>query len=557
MTTSLKLKINPHKNLLENIFFTCVLLTFCYFFFFNQLGGKTLNLWDESRNAVNALEMSESNNFLVTTYNGKPDKWNTKPPLLIITQSLFIKILGPKELAIRLPSAICTTLTVLFLFFYISKVTKSKLLAFLSAFVLITTRGLISFHGVRYAEYEGMLMLFSTIFTLLFLYYLHSKKIKYLYLTTIAFSLAFMTKSSASSLFLPGLLICLLLSKQTIDLLKNKHFYFAILIPIVVIGSYYIYREIVTPGYLKIVYENEFGGRAFSVIEGHALTFDAYFKNLKNFAFRIWIYTIPFGIIFTFFEKNSRIKKLFIASAILAVSHMLIISLLKTRILWYMLPEYPFWSILAAISVYQVISFIIKFIKKPVIKVITAVILISPLIYYNIMDVHKQFKYEILENKNVKLFLRDEFRKYIDKENDQVNFITVWYKQGTNFYIKILLNEGYQINYSSVYELDEGKIFLLDNTPGFGKERPLITSVRICMFYDEICEYDTYSLLCRIERLRTHQESVDFIKNTLLSNEDKNKIIETAKKNNVDFETQLNIYCDQTISEAKNELKLN
>ena len=46
-----------------------------------------LQLWDESRNANNALELALSarglSGWRAPTFGGAPDHWNTKPPLLI------------------------------------------------------------------------------------------------------------------------------------------------------------------------------------------------------------------------------------------------------------------------------------------------------------------------------------------------------------------------------------------------------------------------------------------------------------------------------------------
>lgn len=72
---------------------------------FGHLDELPIQLWDESRLANNALEMSRSGNLIVTTWAKVPDMWNTKPPFLIWQQALLIKLLGPVDIAIRLPSA--------------------------------------------------------------------------------------------------------------------------------------------------------------------------------------------------------------------------------------------------------------------------------------------------------------------------------------------------------------------------------------------------------------------------------------------------------------------
>ncbi|HQA87386.1 MAG TPA: 4-amino-4-deoxy-L-arabinose transferase, partial [Bacteroidales bacterium] len=71
---------------------------------FGKLDKIPVQLWDESRLAINALEMFENGNLLVTYYKGEPDFWNTKPPLMIWFQSLNFHLFGVNEFSLRLPS---------------------------------------------------------------------------------------------------------------------------------------------------------------------------------------------------------------------------------------------------------------------------------------------------------------------------------------------------------------------------------------------------------------------------------------------------------------------
>src|SRR6516165_7241321 len=60
-----------------------------------------LQLWDESRNANNALEIARYGHWLVPTYKGVSDHWNTKPPLLIWQMAALMRLGLPPLLAIR------------------------------------------------------------------------------------------------------------------------------------------------------------------------------------------------------------------------------------------------------------------------------------------------------------------------------------------------------------------------------------------------------------------------------------------------------------------------
>src|SRR3954469_2587339 len=80
-------------------------------FLVTALGSYPLQLWDESRVAVNALEMFLSGPTLVTTYGFAPDLWNTKPPLLVWLMTGSMTLFGPSEWAVRVPSAVAAAAT--------------------------------------------------------------------------------------------------------------------------------------------------------------------------------------------------------------------------------------------------------------------------------------------------------------------------------------------------------------------------------------------------------------------------------------------------------------
>ncbi|HRH84480.1 MAG TPA: glycosyltransferase family 39 protein, partial [Bacteroidia bacterium] len=165
------------KQLLQNrnVVICFVLMLFLYFPLFLHLQKESVFLWDESRLAWNAIEMSKNNNFIVTYFEGKPDLWNTKPPLLVALQALNIKVLGVNELALRLPSAIAAFITCIVLFYFLKKQTNQMWLGFFAAMILVTSQGYVNYHCSRTGDYDSLLILFTTLFCLSFFNYLHTK----------------------------------------------------------------------------------------------------------------------------------------------------------------------------------------------------------------------------------------------------------------------------------------------------------------------------------------------------------------------------------------------
>ena len=90
-----------------------VLVILIYIPVFSHLDTLPIQLWDESRLAINAYEMHHFGQYLVTHFDGLPDLWNTKPPLLIWMQVFWMKIIGVNEIALRLPSALAALLTII------------------------------------------------------------------------------------------------------------------------------------------------------------------------------------------------------------------------------------------------------------------------------------------------------------------------------------------------------------------------------------------------------------------------------------------------------------
>src|SRR4051812_16217127 len=98
-----------------------LIVLFPIFYYLNHL---PIQLWDESRLAINALEMYKNKKWMVTYYNGAPDLWNTKPPFLIWLQVISLHIFGLNEFAIRFPSALAGLFTCMLIYWFIQKKTN-------------------------------------------------------------------------------------------------------------------------------------------------------------------------------------------------------------------------------------------------------------------------------------------------------------------------------------------------------------------------------------------------------------------------------------------------
>jgi 4-amino-4-deoxy-L-arabinose transferase-like glycosyltransferase len=331
-----------------------------YFPLFLNLETIPMMIWDEVRLAVSASEMNRSGNIWVVTYWNMPDLWSVKPPLSIWAIALSFKALGYNELALRLPSALFGLFTVWLIFFFCLRQFKNEFIAVFSVLVLITSNGYIDFHVTRTGDYDAMLIFFETAYLLFFIQYILEDNLKtkkrFLYLSAAAFSLAIFTKGIAGLFFMPAIFIFLWVQKELINVLKDKHFYYALLLCLTPVLLYFPYREHLAKGYLEAVWKMELFGR---YTEGDGdnsrLTmtflekFNYYVGRMYESEYFPWFYLVPFGVVAAnLLNKNA--KRIALLLFINALIFLTILTFSNSKKEWYESPVYPTLAVLVGIA---------------------------------------------------------------------------------------------------------------------------------------------------------------------------------------------------------------
>ncbi len=134
-----------------------ILLILCYFSLFHQLAKQPINMWDEASYSLNAQEMIERGNPIEVYLLGKPDLYNSKPPLAIWCMAGCIKILGFNELGVRMASAIFALLTALLLWIIGIRIVKNNWIALTLPLVLISSFGYVGWHTARTGDTDAAL----------------------------------------------------------------------------------------------------------------------------------------------------------------------------------------------------------------------------------------------------------------------------------------------------------------------------------------------------------------------------------------------------------------
>lgn len=453
------------KNFLNSYFKYFILAALIYMPIFGFLDTIPIRIWDEARQAINAYEMLNNGNFLVTHYEGSPDMWNTKPPLLVWTQTVFMKTIGVNELAVRLPSALAVLFTCISLLIFSFRYFKNHWFGIAAVLVLITSKGFIGDHAGRTGDYDALLALFTTLSGLSFFSYCETRNQKFLYFFFIATTLAVLTKSISGLLFLPAIFIYSLISKQFLPLFKNRHFYFGLLIFIIGVAAYYLLRELQNPGYIKAVQENELGGRFLETIENHKHGFWYYYDNLITNRFSYWILLIPCGILIGLASKDKKLSKLVLFSGLMVLCYFLVISFSQTKLFWYDVPLYPFFAMIISTFLVFIIQFFENntWIKQSVASGVIHVVVIFLIGIGPYKEIIKT-TYKPQEKEWEKgfyqmgYFLKNAIKGKYDIDNTYL--IYDGYHGHNLFYVNILNDKGVNVTFKKWEEAEENDVVI-------------------------------------------------------------------------------------------------
>jgi 4-amino-4-deoxy-L-arabinose transferase-like glycosyltransferase len=321
-----------------------------------------IQMWDESRNAISAMEMMNNGDWFVRHYIGAVDTWETKPVLLLWLQIICFKILGINELSVRLPSALATLGIVIMIYQFFKNELKNIEGGGFAGLALIISDGFIRHHVSRTGDHDALLSflllwsLFEFYFVIKTLRLENNEKALNKHLTrfALATSAAVLTKSIVGFLWLPAFLLYALFSKKIVLLLKNQSFYKAVGIIIGMVGGYYSICESIHPGHFNDVWRMELLPRYTNTALNYDFTIlpDKWFY-IKQIAyeghfFPLW-QLLPICLLVGV-DSNNLNEKWFTYLLLSVVSSFLVIISNGCANGWYDAPLYPLLAMLAGIG---------------------------------------------------------------------------------------------------------------------------------------------------------------------------------------------------------------
>ena len=338
--------------------FILILLAIDFYNIFYHLGDLPIFNWDEARHGVSAYEMLRQGNFVVNTYEYKTDYWNLKPPLSFWAVMAGYKMAGFNVLGLRLLSGISCMLTIIMVAAFVNK-NYGKLASFLSTMTLSASTQFIINHSARTGDADALFVfLFSaSILSLL----LSEQNEKWLYCSGTAFAFAFLTKSWHAGNI--AIIIGLYLILTGIHKRLTKHNWIALIssmtIPILIWAIARFQYDGVT--FFKEMILYDLLHRSSNPIEGHIGGIFYYVQVLNNY-FNLWL-AILFGlvILYSFQNLSSKLTKsengfYKLGICLWLIIPILLYSLAKTKIRWYILPVYTPFSIIIGVLAGKVLT---------------------------------------------------------------------------------------------------------------------------------------------------------------------------------------------------------
>lgn len=460
--------------------------------------------FDEARVAISSYEMSENNNFLVVHYGGKPEMWSTKPPLTNWAQVFFIKTLGLSVLSVRLPSAIAGFLTCVLLWLFCVRYLKNRWMGFISVIVLVTSAGFVQRHVTRTADYDAMLVLFTTASCIFYFLFLETDNFKYLRWFCLALALGVLTKAIAGLLILPGLFIFNLFYYKKLAFFGKKETYKAILFFIIPVAAYYLGRELVNPGYLKAAWYWDVAGRFNDHLTGEEPYFGYYLHLMKTEHFSHWFWMCWAGIPLGLLIKDKTINKGVLFAACTAIGFLLVVSSARTQMLWYEAPVYPFVALLTAAAIYWGVDVLknwitnLRFNFLPYVLVIALCFTPYKSAFNHYFPPHLTHEWEY-EAQALNYYLIDAYQH--GKNLDGYSWVDDdWYNPYIYFYIHMFKdNKGQTITQKNLDELQTG-----DTVIGFlNNIKPKIEAT----YQTEVIE--EYKEFLKVYRIAGRKEAAD------------------------------------------------
>lgn len=321
---------------------------------FIHLTDTQLFDWDESRHGISAIEMISNNNYLINTYGFTPDYWSLKPILSYIPMILGMKVFGESIFGLRIVSVVASMVTFGLLTFTGYRL-QGYALALTTASIYSCWPVYMIFHGARSGDPDAVYILwYVTAITLL----ICKKEITPNdYLTAGIFcALAFLTKSFHAVTLGLTLSIFALIDFKAINNRVKAFSFLAIGTGVPVLIWAILRWKYDQFSFLGRMIGTDIIQRSSEAIEGHSAPWYFYFEYIWHES-QYWLIISGAGLIFLAMSKriegliayapspSAKLTKILVTAA----APIVLFSIAKTKLTWYVSPSLPFISLALAL----------------------------------------------------------------------------------------------------------------------------------------------------------------------------------------------------------------
>jgi 4-amino-4-deoxy-L-arabinose transferase-like glycosyltransferase len=303
-----------------------------FFLWLVALGNVPLRDWDEGYYGVVARDIFRTGNWLYPTYLGEPFLF--KPPLMMWLITVSYHLGGISEFTTRFSGTFLTALGVPLLYLLGEEVFKRRRISYFSALVYLTLLPVVR-HG-RLAMFDGAI---NTFWIFAFFCLLKARKdSKWAVGFGIAMGAIALTKGILV-LALGAIAMLFIISDRQFKLFKSFSFWLGILLGFLP-AIFWYGAQIQHYGneFIQFHFYEQSIERVATTIEGHDRAFYYYFIELIKYTIP-WLVFLPGGIWLAWRERRQSWSKLIFVGM---GSYMGIISLMGTKLPWYIMPVYPF-----------------------------------------------------------------------------------------------------------------------------------------------------------------------------------------------------------------------
>ena len=299
------------------------------------LGNLPLRDWDEGTYAIVAREIYRTGNWIYPTIQGDP--FLLKPPLMQWFIAVCYHIGGVQEFTTRFPGAFLTALGVPLLYLIGRLAFRKNLPALFSALVYLTLLPVVR-HG-RLAMLDGMTVSFFLLLLFCVLKARHDKK----YAVGIGFCLGLITLTKGMLVVVLAVIVSLfIIANKQLALLKNPFLWIGMVLGnFPAIAWYFAQWQHYGNIFLEVHFQSQAFDRLGKAVEGNTGPIWYYLLEVIKYGFP-WLLFLPGGLYLSWKNRHTDWGCLTLIGTII---YFAIVSLMSTKLPWYIMPIYPFLAL--------------------------------------------------------------------------------------------------------------------------------------------------------------------------------------------------------------------